>query len=365
MELADLKAVRKACQGEIEAAIERVLEHGRFISGPEVDELERSLAAFVGVDYCVATASGTVSLELALRALGVGPGDEVVTSPFTFISSAEAIVLTGARPVFVDIDPRTFNLDPERLERSITPATKAVIPVSLYGQVARLERIGEVADRHGVKVIEDGAQSFGARRHGRRSGSFPWVGITSFYPSKTLGCFGEGGALFTGDAELGRRLRSLRNHGEIRKYCHGELGTNGRMDTIQAAILLARLPRLEQELASRNRIGERYNRELGSCCAVPEPDSGNVHVYGQYTVRVADRESFRQRLTERGVPTAVHYPICLHRQPVFRDLGCREGDFPEAERAAREVVSLPLHSYLSLEDQDRVIEGVRSVLAGR
>ena len=362
MDFIDLKAQYAAYKEEIDTAIERVLKHGRFIMGPEVVELESQLASYVGVKHCVTTASGTDSLEIALRALKIGPGDEVITVPFTWISTAEAVELVGAKPVFVDIDPDTYNIDISKIKNAITPSTKAIIPVSLFGQVADLEKINELVEGKGIAVIEDGAQSFGATRNGKRSCSQAAIGSTSFFPAKPFGCYGDGGALFTDDAGMATTMRSIRSHGGERRHHHTLVGMNGRFDTIQAAILLAKLPHFSKEVERRAELGDRYSRALGDTCKVPTVENGNTHVYGQYTIRVSAREKFQENLKEKGIPTAVYYPVCLHEQPVFMKLGYKQGDFPVSEEASNEVVSLPMHPFLEKEEQDTVIEAVNEAI---
>jgi UDP-2-acetamido-2-deoxy-ribo-hexuluronate aminotransferase len=366
MQFIDLQAQYRAYRDEIHRRIQAVLDHGQFILGPEVTELETELARYVGVRHCITVASGTDSLEIALRALGIGPGDEVVTVPFTWISTAETIALVGARPVFVDIEPDTYNLNPDLLEAAITPRTRALMPVSLFGQMPDIERINEIAARHGLPVIEDAAQSFGATRHGRRSCGVTTIGSTSFFPAKTLGCYGDGGALFTNDDALATRMRAIRNHGGLQRHHHTLVGMNGRFDTLQAAVILAKLPHFDEELRRRRQVAARYDTALRPLLdlphAVPVVAPGNTHVYAQYTIRVRDRDQVAARMKEQGIPTAVYYPKCLHEQPVFAGLGYRPGDFPVAERAAREVLSLPMHPFLTEEDQDRVIEALARAL---
>jgi UDP-2-acetamido-2-deoxy-ribo-hexuluronate aminotransferase len=358
MEFVDLKTQYRRYQPEIDARIQRVLEHGQYILGPEVAELESALASYVGVKHALAVASGTDSLEIALRALGIGPGDEVVTVPFTWISTAEAIALVGARPVFVDIEAATYNLDVDQLEAAITPRTRAILPVSLFGQMPDYDRINAIAGKHGLPVIEDGAQSFGATQRGRRSCGVTTIGSTSFFPAKPLGCYGEGGALFTNDSVLAERMRAIHTHGGLQRHHHTLVGMNGRFDTLQAAVLLAKLPHFDEELAARVRIGARYSASLHGACGVPALAAGNTHVYAQYTIRVADRDACAARLKAEGIPSAVYYPRCLHEQPVFASLGWRAGAFPVAEQAAREVLSLPMHPFLDPEEQDRVVNAV-------
>lgn len=362
MEFVDLKEQYSRYKADTDERIHRVLEHGHFIMGPEVSELEAILAAYVGVKHCATVASGTVSLEIALRALGIGPGDEVITVPFTWISSAEVIGLVGAKPVFVDIEPNSFNIDVERIESVITTRTKAILPVNLFGQMADYSRINMIASTHGLPVLEDAAQSFGASQNGRRSCGVSAVGSTSFFPAKPLGCYGDGGALFTNDDSLAEKMRAIRTHGGLKRHHHPLLGMNGRFDTLQAAVLLAKWPCFEWEVAERSRIGARYTEALRGVCGVPEVALANTHVYAQYTIRVPDREALAAKLKEQGIPTAVYYPKCLHEQPVFASAGYHWGDFPAAEEASRQVLSLPMHPFLREQDQDRVIAAIKQVV---
>jgi UDP-2-acetamido-2-deoxy-ribo-hexuluronate aminotransferase len=362
MEFIDLKEQYRRYQSEVDRRMRTVLEHSHFILGPEIAELEAELSRYVGVRHCITVASGTTSLEIALRALGIGVGDEVVTVPFTWISSAEVIGLVGAKPVFVDVEPKTYNLNVDLLAKAITSRTKAIMPVSLFGQMPDYDRINAIAAKHGVAVIEDGAQSFGATQRGRRSCGVTLIGSTSFFPAKPLGCYGDGGALFTNDDALAERMRAIRTHGGLKRHHHPFLGTNGRFDTIQAAVVLAKMPHFEAEAAERGRIGDRYTKLLSSTCIVPEVMPGNTHVYAQYTIRVPNRDAVAAKLKEKGIPTAVYYPKCLHEQPVFSSSGYVWGDFPESEKASREVLSLPMHPFLTSLDQDRVIAALQESL---
>ncbi len=360
MEFIDLKEQYRRYKADIDERVLRVLAHGQFIQGPEVSELETALARYTGVKHCISVASGTASLEIALRALEIGPGDEVITVPYTWISSAEVIGLVGARPVFVDIEAATYNIDVDALKSAITPKTKAIMPVSLFGQMPDYDRINAIAAAHNVPVIEDGAQSFGATQGGRRSCGVTAIGSTSFFPAKPLGCYGEGGALFTNDDVLAQRMKAIRNHGCLERHHHTVLGTNGRFDTIQAAVLLAKLPHFEWEVAERGRIGARYSAALRDFCDVPAVAAKNTHVYAQYTVRILERDRVAGRLKALGIPTAVYYPKCLHEQPVFSKLGYNWGDFPVSEKASREVLSLPMHAFLVPDDQDRVVNAIKN-----
>ena len=309
--------------------------------------------------HCIAVASGTDALLIALMALGIGAGDEVITTPFTFIATGETIALLGAKPVFVDIDRRMYNLDPSFLESAITPKTRVILPVSLYGQCADMDAINAVAAKNGIPVIEDACQSFGATYHGRKSCALSTVGCTSFFPSKPLGCYGDGGACFTDKDDLATRIRQIRVHGQDRRYHHALLGINGRMDTLQAAILLAKLEVFADEVDARNRIGVRYGELLHGAVETPSVDPHNTSVYAQYTVQVDKREAVQEKLREEGIPTAVHYPVPLHLQPVFAGLNLPEGSFPVAEAAAKRVLSLPMHPYLAEDELVRIASILR------
>jgi UDP-2-acetamido-2-deoxy-ribo-hexuluronate aminotransferase len=299
-------------------------------------------------------------MMIAMMALGVKPGDEVITTPFTFIATGEMIALLGAKPVFVDIDPGTYNLDPALIERAITPRTRAILPVSLYGQCADLDAINAVAARHELPVIEDAAQSFGATYKGRRSCALSTIATTSFFPTKPLGCYGDGGACFTDDDALAQRMAQIRVHGQSKRYYHPIIGMNGRLDTLQAAVLLAKLDTLEEELAARARIGTRYTQKLAGAVKTPFIAAHNVSVYAQYTIQVDNREQVQAKLKEQGIPTAVHYPVPLNMQPAFASLGQGEGSFPKSDAAARRVMSLPMDAFLDEATQDRIVAAVRA-----
>jgi UDP-2-acetamido-2-deoxy-ribo-hexuluronate aminotransferase len=360
MEFIDCKEQYRRYKTEIDDRMRAVLAHGQYVMGPEILELEQALAQYVGVKHCITGSSGTHTLEIALRALGIGPGDEVVTVPFTWISTAEVIALVGARPVFVDIEPDTYNINVDLLPAAINSRTKALLPVSLFGQMPDYDRINALAAQHGLPVLEDAAQSFGAEQRGRKSGGVTTIGSTSFFPAKPLGCFGEGGALFCHDDQLAEHMRAIRTHGGLQRHHHPWLGTNGRFDTIQAAVLLAKLPHFPWEVQERGRIGARYSAALQDFCTVPAVAPGNTHVYAQYTIRLPERDQVAERLKALGIPTAVHYPKCLHEQPVFSKLGYNWGDFPESEKASRQVLSLPMHPFLAPDQQDRIIHAVRN-----
>jgi len=362
MQFIDLKAQQDRIRESLRRRMDAVLEHGQYIMGPEVGELERSLARFVGVKHCVGVANGTDALLIALLALGVGRDDEVITTPFTFIASAEVIALLGARPIFVDIDPRTYNIDAAQIEAAVTARTRAIMPVDLFGQCADMDAINAVASRLAIPVIEDAAQSLGAMHGTRRAAGLGTIGCTSFFPSKPLGCYGDGGACFTDDDVLAARMRQIRVHGQERRYRHAVIGLNGRLDTLQSAILLAKLEVFESEIADRQRLGARYSSLLADVVTTPWIAPTNTSVFAQYTIEVDDRESFIAHLTADGVPTAVHYPIPLNLQPAFASLGLGPGSFPRAEQAADRVVSLPMHPYLSAAQQDCVVRSVRDAV---
>ncbi|MSR65977.1 MAG: DegT/DnrJ/EryC1/StrS family aminotransferase [Pedosphaera sp.] len=354
----DLKTQYRLYKTEVDARIQRVLDHGQYIMGPEIAELEQALASYVGRRHCITVASGTDSLEIALRALGIGPGDEVITVPFTWISTAEVIGLVGAKTVFVDIEPASYNIDVSQISSAITPRTKAIFPVSLFGQMPDYAAINAIAEKHGLAVIEDAAQSFGATQNGKRSCGVTPIASTSFFPAKPFGCFGDGGALFVSDDELAEKMRAIRSHGGLERHHHPLLGMNGRFDTIQAAVLLAKFPHFESEVQARQQVGARYTELLRGHVVVPEVVNGNSHVYAQYTIRVPHRDELGQALKAKGIPTALYYPKCLHEQPVFAPLGYRFGDFPVSEKVSREVISLPMHPFLSVPDQDRIAHAV-------
>lgn len=360
MEFIDLKAQYRMLQPGIDARIQAVLDHGQFILGPEVRELETALAQRTGARHCISCASGTDALLIALMALGIGPEDEVITSPFTFIATVEMIALLGAKPVLVDIDSRTYNLDPSRVAAAITPRTRAVLPVSLYGQCADIDAIQAAAGD--LPVVEDAAQSFGAAYKGRQSCNLGAIGCTSFFPSKPLGAYGDGGACFTNDDTLAAAMLEIRNHGQQSRYRHVRLGLNGRLDTIQAAVLLAKLEVFERELLLRSHVAARYNERLCGLVQTPHIAPGNHSVYAQYTIEIDDRDRVTESLREQGIPTAVHYPVPAHLQPAFQSLGYCEGSFPIAEAAARRVLSLPMHPYLSAEDQDCICAALRQAI---
>lgn len=353
MDFIDLKSQQARIKDKIDAGIARVLAHGQYILGPEVAELEEKLAAYTGAKYCITCANGTDALQIALMALGVGPGDEVITPGFTYIATAEAAAVLGAKPVYVDIDPRTYNLNPALLEAAITPRTKAIIPVSLYGQCADYDAINTIAAKHGIVVIEDAAQSFGATYKGRKSCNLTTIATTSFFPSKPLGGYGDGGAIFTSDDGLAKVMRQIARHGQEKRYHHVRIGMNSRLDTLQAAILLPKLEILDDELAARQRVAEGYARQLeGVDIDPPHVEEQNASAWAQYTIRVKDRTAVQKALADAGIPTAIHYPLPLNRQPAVADASAV---LPHGDLAAEQVISLPMHPYLTERDCAKII----------
>lgn len=376
MQFIDLAAQQARIKDKIDAGIQAVLAHGKYILGPEVDELEEKLAAYVGAKYCISVANGTDALQIAQMALGIGFGDEVIIPGFSYISTAETPAVLGAKPVYVDVDSATFNIDPEKIEAAITPKTKAIIPVSLYGQCADFDAINAIAEKHGLAVIEDGAQSFGATYKGRKSCNLSTIGCTSFFPSKPLGCYGDGGAVFTNDEELAKVIRQIARHGQDKRYHHIRVGINSRLDTIQAAILLPKLEILDEEIKLRNQVAARYedllsghahssrshSRESGnpesidsldfsSKIITPYIEPHNTSVWAQYTIRSKNRNALQEKLKAAGIPTAIHYPIPLNKQPAVADANA---NLPAGDKIAEEVISLPMHPYLDEASQQQI-----------
>ena len=348
----DLAAQQDRLRVEIEAGIARVLAHGKYILGPEVVELEEKLATYTGTEHCITVANGTDALQIALMALDVGPGDEVITPGFSYIATAEAVALLGARVVYVDIDPVTYNLDPALLDAAITPRTKAIIPVSLYGQPADFDAINAIAERYGLPVIEDGAQSFGATYKKRKSCNLTTVGCTSFFPSKPLGCYGDGGAIFTSDPELAKVIRQIARHGQEKRYYHVRVGVNSRLDTLQAAILLPKLDILDDEIAARQRVAEAYDDALAPLgLTTPQGSPCSQSAWAQYTIRVKNRARVQEALKDAGIPTAVHYPMPLNRQPAVAD---PTASLTHGDLASEEVLSLPMRIGLADELRKRI-----------
>jgi dTDP-4-amino-4,6-dideoxygalactose transaminase len=368
----DIAAQRQRLGKSVDEAVSRVLAHCQFINGPEVAQLEAALAAFSGAKHVVACASGTDALLMVLMAKGVGSGDAVFCPSFTFCATGEVVALLGATPVFVDVDEASFNIDPASLKSGIAVAKKqglkprAVIPVDLFGQPADHDAIGAIAEAEGLFVLDDAAQGFGASYKGRRLGTFGLATATSFFPAKPLGCFGDGGAIFTNDAELARTLRSVRVHGQgSDKYDNVRLGLTARLDTVQAAILIEKLRIFEDEIAARNRVAERYARALGNVVTVPRLASGCTSVWAQYTIRLpdgCDRDGFAAALSAQGIPTAIYYPRSMHQQTAYRHFPVAGGGVPISENLSRDVISLPMHAYLDEPAQERIIKAVRGAL---
>ncbi|MFY2951257.1 DegT/DnrJ/EryC1/StrS family aminotransferase [Achromobacter ruhlandii] len=359
MQFIDLKKQYQVLRDPINARIQRVLDHGQYIMGPEVKELENALQTYTGAKHCVTVASGTEALLISLMALGVGAGDEVITTSFTFVATAEVIVLLGATPVFVDVEPDTCNIKVADIEARITPRTKAIIPVSLYGQCGDMDEVNAIADRHGIAVIEDAAQSFGATYKGKKSGNLSTIGCTSFFPSKPLGCYGDGGAIFTNDDTLAQAFREIRVHGQSARYYHTRVGVGGRMDTLQCAVVLAKLERFDWEVEQRIRIGERYLAQLADVphlrTVTVRPDRDSA--WAQFTVMVQDRDAMVAALKAADIPTAIHYPRPIHAQPAYSRYA--DGSTPVSETLAGQVLSLPMHPDLDAETQDHIVRTVR------
>ncbi len=354
MNFIDLEQQQNRIKKQIDTNIAKVLAHGRYIMGPEVSELEEQMADYVGVKYCIGVSSGTDALLIAMMALEIGPGDEVITTPFTFIATSEMIKLLGAKPVFVDIDPQTYNIDPAKISSAITDNTKLILPVSLYGQCADMDAINTIAKQHNLPVLEDGAQSFGATYKGRKSCNLSTVGCTSFFPSKPLGCYGDGGAIFTNDDVLAKVMCEIRVHGQDKRYSHPRLGINGRLDTIQAAVLLAKFEIFPDEVMQRDRVGRQYTASINamqSTIVAPQIRSNCTTVYAQYSIMANNREQLIAKLNKMNIPTAVHYPVPLHLQPPFYN---NQLNLPVVEDVATKIVSLPMHPYLSTEDIEKV-----------
>ena len=357
IEFIDLKAQQSRIKAEIDAGIQRVLAHGQYILGPEVAELEEKLAAYVGAKYCITCANGTDALQIVQMAFGIGPGDEVITPGFTYISTAETVAVLGATPVYVDVNPKTYNLDVEKLEAAITPRTKAIIPVSLYGQCADFDAINAIAAKYNLPVIEDAAQSFGATYKDRKSCNLSTVACTSFFPSKPLGCYGDGGAIFTNDEELAKVIRQVARHGQDRRYHHVRVGMNSRLDTLQAAILLPKLEILDDEMQARQRVADTYTKLLNEAGILKTPfiEAHNSSAWAQYTIQVEMRDDVQAKLKEQGIPTAVHYPIPLNKQPAVAN---ENAVLPIGDGIAERVMSLPMHPYIMRTNLEKIVRAV-------
>lgn len=356
----DLKAQYREYQAEIDSEVLDVFASAQFIGGDKLNKLESSLATYTGAEYAIGCSSGTDALLLSLMALDIGPGDEVVTTPFTFIATAEVIAFLGAKSVFVDIEEDTYNIDPKKIEEVITDRTKAIIPVALYGQCANMDAINDIAKKHSLPVIEDACQSFGATYNGKKSCNLSTIGCTSFFPSKPLGAYGDGGAIFTNDEEIATKIRMLLNHGQNERYKHKFIGINGRLDAVQAAILNVKLKHFDKEVQARDEIGLRYNDLLEDAGVItPSIKEGNTSVFAQYSIRVENREAMVAKLSAQEIPTAVHYPVPLHLQEAFASLGYSEGDFPISEKVATQIMSLPMSPYLTEVQQDFIVQAIK------
>ncbi|HGJ5876892.1 MAG TPA: DegT/DnrJ/EryC1/StrS family aminotransferase [Arsenophonus sp.] len=357
MQFIDLNTQRARIKDKINLAIQRVLSHGKYILGPEVAELEEKLAAYVGAKYCISVANGTDALQIAQMAFGIGPGDEVITPGFTYIATAETVALLGAKPIYVDVCPRTYNLDPQKLGAAITAKTKAIIPVSLYGQCADVDAINTIVSKYNIPVIEDAAQSFGATYKGKYSCNLTTIACTSFFPSKPLGCYGDGGAIFTNDDQLAMVIRQIARHGQDRRYRHIRVGVNSRLDTLQAAILLAKLEIFAEEIQLRQQVAKRYDFMLNQLGITTTPyiETYNTSAYAQYTIQVEKRELVQTQLKAAGIPTAVHYPIPLNKQPAVADNSVK---LSIGDAIAEKVISLPMHPYMSEMDITKVVEAL-------
>ncbi|MBP6104343.1 MAG: DegT/DnrJ/EryC1/StrS family aminotransferase [Gammaproteobacteria bacterium] len=368
MEFIDLKTQYADRKEAIDARIHHVLDHGQYIMGPEVYELEKKLEAYTQAKHCISVASGTEALLIALMALGIKPGDEVITTPFTFAATVEVIALLGAIPVFVDIQSGTCNIDPTLIEAAITSKTKAIMPVSLYGQVADMDEINTIAAQHGnIPVIEDAAQSFGATYKTRKSCNLSTIGCTSFFPSKPLGCYGDGGALFTNDDALAKAMREIRVHGQEKRYHHTRIGVGGRMDTLQCAIVLAKLDCFDWEIQQRIQVSDRYHEFLKAIPSIKRPImfSDRTCVWAQFTIQVENRKAVIEHLKAEGIPTAIHYPVSLHQQPAYRDLCRIAANLENSEAAALRVLSLPMHPYIDFETQKCIVQALAKAFTER
>ena len=362
MEFIDLAKQQEQIKQSLNSRLQKVLEHGKYILGPEVDELEEKLASYVGVKYCITCANGTDALQIALMALGIGQGDEVITPGFTYIATAETVALLGGKPKYVDVNPKTYNLSVADLEPAINEKTKAIIPVSLYGQCADFEAIIEIAEKYHLPVIEDAAQSFGASYKGRKSCNLSKVACTSFFPSKPLGCYGDGGAIFTDDPDLATIMRQIARHGQDRRYHHIRVGVNSRLDTLQAAVLLAKFEIFDEEISKRQRIATFYDEKLNAIgiSTTPVIEKHNTSVYAQYTIQVEHRDYLQKELSSMGIPTVVHYPIPLNKQPAVADDSIL---LPVGDRIAERVLSLPMHPYMTEADVDAVVQAIEKANA--
>jgi UDP-2-acetamido-2-deoxy-ribo-hexuluronate aminotransferase len=362
IDFANLKLAYQEHKQEFETEILEVASSAGYIMGPKVKALEENLQDFTGAKHAISCASGTDALLLAMMALDIKPGDEIITTPFTFIATAETIAFLGATPVFVDIDEVSYNIDASKIEDKITNKTKAIIPVSLYGQVSDMEEINTIAEKYNLPVIEDAAQSFGATYNNKKSCNTSTIGCTSFFPAKPLGCFGDGGAVFTNDEALAKKISSLRLHGQTKRYYHKYIGMGGRLDAIQAAVLNVKLKYYNEDISRRQGVAKKYSAFISDNIIKPLISDNKTSVWAQYSIRVNNREEVQARLKEQGIPTAVHYPLPLHMQECFKYLGLNEGDFPIAEKVAKEIMSLPMNPYLSTEEIKYIANQLNNIL---
>jgi len=363
MNFIDLQQQYHMYKTEIDAAVGRVIDNAQFIMGPEISLLEEELSAFTGAKHAITCSSGTDAILLALMAYGVNPGDEIITTPFSFIAAAEVIAFLKAKPVFVDIDPKTYNLNPALIENALTSRTKGIVAVDIFGQCADYDALRDVAAKHDLFLIEDGAQSFGAEYKNKHACSLGDISCTSFFPAKPLGCFGDGGAIFTDNDTLADLMRSLRLHGTgTHKYDHAHIGINGRLDTLQAAILSVKLRHFPDEIQKRNAAANYYTKNLSDVCITPFIESHNLSVYAQYVIQVENRDALMHSLNQNGIPTAIHYPRPLHLQPALSQYGYKFGNFPISENLCERVLALPMHPFLTREEQDFIIEAIKKGL---
>lgn len=363
MDFIDLKRQYREYKDELTPLFDDILQNARFILGKEIKELEDKLADFVGVSHAIGLSSGTGALIAALLGLDIGAGDEVITTPYTFIATAEVISFIGAKPVFIDIDDTNYNIDISAIEAKITPKTKAIMPISLYGQTPDMDKINAIAKKHGIAVIEDGCQSFGAIYKGKLSGNISDIGTTSFFPSKPLGCYGDGGMVFTNNDELATKMRQIANHGQAERYVHKYIGFNGRLDTLQAAVLLVKFAHFDDEVKARAKIGANYSALLADAPVITPKvmDYTDRHVYAQYSIRVNNRDEIQAHLKESNIPTAVHYAVPIHLQEAYAMYGYAKGDFPVSEKVANEIMSLPMHAFLTEAEQETVVGKIKEI----
>ena len=362
IDFANLKIAYQSHKDEFDKAIENVIKNASYIMGPEIALLEKTLSEYSNVKHSISCSSGTDALLLAMMSIDIKPGDEVITSPFTFGATAETIALLGAKPIFADIDEKTYNLDYKQIENKITTKTRAIIAVSLFGQSADMDEINAIAEKHQLPVIEDAAQSFGATYKGRKSCALSTLSCTSFFPAKPLGCFGDGGAVFTNNQDLAEKLKSLRLHGQTNKHTHKYIGLGARMDTIQAAVLLVKLKHYSKDLQKRQKVADKYFKLLGDSVCVPFIKPQNTSVWAQFAIRVKNRNTIQQKLKEKGIPTAVYYPTPLHLQECFGYLNYKLGNFPVSEKMSKEILSLPLNPYIKIEEQEFIVYELKKIL---